>query len=125
MTDRCALTCAQTLPADPEVVARHQPMLFGIDRISSAYTAIKELPDYAKPACLLTFNEPNYAHLGNNASTSIVDPATAANLWPQLMEQYDPLGIQLIAPSPINCIGDVNCRNVGTAAGWLTAFQEV
>lgn len=92
--------------ADPEVIARHQPMLFGTDRISSAYAAITALPDYAKPSFLLTFNEPNYAHLGNNASTSIVHPATAASLWPQLMKQYGSLGIQLIAPSPINCIGD-------------------
>lgn len=100
-------------------------MVFGTDRIRSAYAAITARPDYAKPSFVLTFNEPNYAHLGNDASSNIVDPATAASLWPQLMAQYDPLGIQLIAPSPINCVGDVNCCNVGTAVGWLTAFQEV
>lgn len=100
-------------------------MVFGTDRIRSSYAAITALPKYAKPSFLLTFNEPNYAHLGNDMSTNIVDPATAASLWPQLLELFDPLGIQLIAPSPVNCAGDVNCRNVGTAAGWLTAFQEV
>lgn len=113
------------LSADPEVLARHQPMVFGTDRIRSSYAAITALPEYAKPSFLLTFNEPNYAHLANDISSNIVDPATAASLWPQLLELFPPLGIQLVAPSPINCAGDVNCRNVGTAAGWLTAFQEV
>ncbi|KAL3148572.1 hypothetical protein ABBQ38_014005 [Trebouxia sp. C0009 RCD-2024] len=110
--------------SDPEVLARHQPMVFGTDRIRSSYAAITALPEYAKPSFLLTFNEPNYAHLANDISSNIVDPATAASLWPQLLELFPPLGIQLVAPSPINCAGDVNCRNVGTAAGWLTAFQE-
>ena len=99
-------------------------MIFGSDRISSAYTAISRLPSYAKPAYLLTFNEPNYAN-GGIEDTNILDPATAASLWPQLRSRFDPLGIQLIAPSPITCSGDPNCRNVGTAAGWLTQFQQV
>ena len=59
------------------------------------------------------------------ASTNIVDPATAASLWPQLMSYFDPLGIELIAPSAIDCEGDPNCHNVETAAGWLSAFQLV
>ena len=100
-------------------------MVFGTDRIQSSYAAIAALPNYAKPAYLLTFNEPNYAHLGNGKSTNIVDPATAASLWPQLTQRLTPLGIQLLAPSAITCSGDPNCRNVQTAAGWISAFQEV
>ena len=99
-------------------------MIFGTDRIRSGYAAISALPSYAKPAHLLTFNEPNYAHMAVNG-TNIVDPATAASLWPQLTSRFDPLGIQLIAPSAITCSGDPNCRNVGTAAGWLSQFQSV
>ena len=100
-------------------------MVFGTDRIRGSYAAISSLPSYAKPSYLLTFNEPNYAHLGNDQSTNIVDPATAASLWPQLMQRFDPMGIQLLAPSAITCTGDPNCRNVETAAGWLAAFQQV
>lgn len=119
------LVCRDSLHvADPDIIVRHQPMIFGSDRISSAYTAINRLPSYAKPSYLLTFNEPNYANAGVE-DTNIMDPATAARLWPQLTSRFDPLGIQLIAPSPITCSGDPNCRNVGTAAGWLSEFQEV
>ena len=99
-------------------------MVFGSDRINSAYTAINRLPSYAKPSYLLTFNEPNYANGGVN-DTNIMSPATAASLWPQLMSRFEPLGIQLLAPSAITCSGNPNCRNVGTAAGWLSEFQEV
>lgn len=99
-------------------------MIFGTDRIKSGYAAITKLPSYALPSYLLTFNEPNYANMGNNA-TNIADPATAASLWPQLMDYFDPLGIQLLAPSAITCTGDPNCRNTETAAGWLAEFQAV
>ena len=100
-------------------------MVFGADRIDSSYAAITARPKYAKPAYLLTFNEPNFAHLGLDSASNVMDPATAASLWPQLLDQFSPLGIQLIAPSATTCVGDPNCRNVQTASAWLTAFQEV
>lgn len=79
------------------------------------------------PAYLLTFNEPNYIYSYGmtDDDTNVLDPATAARLWPQLMSHFNPLGIKLIAPSAINCGGDPNCQNVPTAAGWLSAFQTV
>ena len=110
--------------ADPTVIAKHQPMIWGTDRIQSGYAAITSRPSYAKPSYVLTFNEPNYA-FGGGTPTNVVDPVTAANLWPQLIAQYDPLGIQLIAPSAIDCAGDGNCKNTGTAVGWLTTFRDV
>lgn len=97
-------------------------MVFGSDRIISAFTAINRLPSYAKPSYLLTFNEPNYAN-GGVEDTNIMEPATAASLWPQLMSRF--AGIRLVAPSAITCSGDPNCRNVGTAAGWLSDFRAV
>ncbi|KAL3150709.1 hypothetical protein ABBQ32_000496 [Trebouxia sp. C0010 RCD-2024] len=106
---------------DPQVVARHQPMVWGTDRIDSSYAAISSLAN--KPPYLLTFNEPNYA-FGGGSPSNIVDPVTAAGLWPRLMSKFVPMGIQLIAPSPIDCAGDGNCHNVGTAAGWLTQFRD-
>lgn len=99
-------------------------MIWGTDRIQSGYAAITSRPSYAKPGYVLTFNEPNYA-FGGGTPTNVVDPVTAANLWPQLIAQYDPLGIQLIAPSAIDCAGDGNCKNTGTAVGWLTTFRDV
>ena len=112
--------------ADPAVIAKHQPMVWGIDRLATSYTAITARPSYAKPAYVLTFNEPNYNYAGTSpAPSNIVDPVSAAGLWPQLQAQYDPLGIGLIAPSPIDCAGDPKCQNVGTAIGWLSAFQSV
>ncbi len=97
-------------------------MVWGTDRIDSSYSNINGLA--TKPQYLLTFNEPNYA-FGGGTPTNVVDPVTAARLWPQLMSYFDPLGIQLIAPSAIDCSGDPNCYNVETAAGWLSAFQSV
>lgn len=123
----CASLCILTpsaMYADASVIAKHQPMVWGTDRLDSSYAAITAKPSYAKPAYVLTFNEPNYA-FGGGTPTNIVDPATAASLWPTLMSQYNPLGIGLIAPSAIDCAGDPNCRNTGTAAGWLTAFRDV
>ncbi|KAA6419317.1 MAG: hypothetical protein FRX49_10716 [Trebouxia sp. A1-2] len=66
---------------DPNVIARHQPMVVSPDRIHSSYDTILSLPSYAMPAYLLTFNEPNYIYsygtsnddtnaLNNNVSTS-------------------------------------------------------
>lgn len=97
-------------------------MVWGTDRIDSSYAAISSLAN--KPPYLLTFNEPNYA-FGGGSPSNIVDPVTAAGLWPRLMSKFVPMGIQLIAPSPIDCAGDGNCHNVGTAAGWLTQFRDV
>ncbi len=113
--------------ADPNVIARHQPMVVSPDRIHSSYNTITLLPSYAMPAYLLTFNEPNYIYSYGTSDddTNVLDPATAAGLWPQLVSYFDPLGIKLIAPSAINCKGDPNCQNVPTAAGWLSAFQTV
>ncbi len=113
--------------ADPNVIARHQPMVVSPDRIHSSYDTIRSLPSYAMPAYLLTFNEPNYIYSygTSNDDTNVLDPATAARLWPQLMNYFNPLGIKLIAPSAINCGGDPYCQNVPTAAGWLSAFQTV
>lgn len=113
--------------ADPNVIARHQPMVVSHDRIHSSYDTITSLPSYAMPAYLLTFNEPNYIYSYGmtDDDTNVLDPATAARLWPQLMSHFNPLGIKLIAPSAINCGGDPNCQNVPTAAGWLSAFQTV
>jgi len=96
--------------------------VWGTDRIDSSYSNINALA--TKPQYLLTFNEPNYA-FGGGTPTNVVDPVTAAGLWPQLLNYFDPLGIQLIAPSAIDCSGDPNCYNVETAAGWLSAFQSV
>lgn len=110
------------MAADPDVVAKHQPMVWGTDRIDSAYSAISALA--TKPTYLMTFNEPNYA-FGGGSPSNLVDPATAAGLWPKLMSKFGPLGIKFIAPSPIDCAGDSNCHNVGTAAGWLTQFRDV
>lgn len=42
--------------ADPSVIAKHQPMIWGSDRIQSGYNAIIARPSYAKPSYLLTFN---------------------------------------------------------------------
>ena len=96
-------------------------MVWGTDRIQTSYAAITALA--TKPQYLLTFNEPNF--LSGGGSSNVVDPTTAASLWPQLTGLFDPLGVQLIAPSPIDCTGDPSCRNVDTAAGWLSAFQTV
>ncbi len=102
-------------------------MLVSPDRIHSSYNTITSLSSYAMPAYLLTFNEPNYIYSYGTSDDdrNVLDPATAARLWPQLMGYFDPLGIKLIAPSAINCEGDPNCQNVPTAAGWLSAFQTV
>lgn len=103
-------------------------MVVSPDRIKSAYETITSLPSYAMPSYLLTLNEPNYIYSSGDATsstTNVVDSATAAGLWPQLTSLFDPLGIQLIAPSAINCEGDSDCQNVQTAAGWLSAFQTV
>ena len=108
--------------ADPAVIAKHQPMVWGTDRIDGAYSAISSLG--TKPSYLLTFNEPNYA-FGGGTPSNVVDPVTAAGLWPELMSKFNPMGIQLIAPSAIDCAGDGNCHNVGTAAGWLSQFRDV
>lgn len=97
-------------------------MVWGTDRIDGAYSTISALA--TKPTYLMTFNEPNYA-FGGGTPSNVVDPVTAAGLWPQLMSKFNPLGIQLIAPSPIHCAGDPNCHNVGTAAGWLSQFRDV
>lgn len=105
-----------------DVAARHQPMVWGTDRIDSAYSTISALA--TKPKYLLTFNEPNYA-FGGGSPSNVVDPVSAAKLWPQLMSKFNPLGIQLIAPSPIDCAGNPNCHNVGTAAAWLSQFRDV
>lgn len=111
---------------DPDVIVRHQPMVVSPDHIHSSYNTITSLPSYAMPAYLLTFNEPNYIYSYGTSDddTNVLDPATAARLWPQLMNYFNPLGIKLIAPSAINCGGDPNCQNVPTAAGWLSAFQK-
>lgn len=106
---------------DPAIIAKHQPIVWGTDRIDSSYSNINALA--TKPQYLLTFNEPNYA-FGGGTPSNVVDPVTAAGLWPQLMNYFDPLGIQFIAPSAIDCSGDPNCYNVETAAGWLSAFQS-
>ena len=104
-------------------------MVVSPDRIKSAYETITSLPSYAMPSYLLTLNEPNYVYSYGDATsgtaTNVVDPTTAAGLWPQLTSLFDPLGIKLIAPSAINCEGDPDCQNVQTAAGWLSAFQTV
>ena len=97
-------------------------MVWGTDRIESAFGAISSLA--TKPQYLLTFNEPNYA-FGGGTPSNVVDPVTAAGLWPQLMSTFGPLGIQFVAPSAIDCAGDGNCHNVGTAAGWLSQFRDV
>ena len=98
-------------------------MVWGTDRITSAAANIDALS--TKPQYLLTFNEPNYAYtFDGSVPTNVVDPTTAAGLWPQLTSLFSPLGIQLIAPSAIDCSG-ANCYNVQTAAGWLSAFQSV
>ena len=107
--------------ADPAIIAKHQPIVWGTDRITTSYDAISALA--SKPDYLLTFNEPNF--LSGGGGSNVVDPATAAGLWPQLTGLFDPLGVQLIAPSPLDCTGDPSCRNVETAAGWLSAFQTV
>ena len=107
---------------DPAIIAKHQPIIWGTDRIDSSYANIMALS--TKPAYLLTFNEPNFA-FGGGTPTNVVDPVTAAGLWPQITAYFDPLGIQLIAPSAIDCAGADGCANVGTAAGWLSAFQSV
>nr|QOL01295.1 putative extracellular protein TR9_096 [Trebouxia lynnae] len=106
---------------DPAIIAKHQPMVWGTDRIESAFGAISSLA--TKPQYLLTFNEPNYA-FGGGTPSNVVDPVTAAGLWPQLMSTFGPLGIQFVAPSAIDCAGDGNCHNVGTAAGWLSQFRD-
>ncbi|DBA93211.1 TPA: target of Sbf [Trebouxia sp. C0005] len=106
---------------DSAIIAKHQPMVWGTDRLDSSYSNINGLA--TKPQYLLTFNEPNYA-FGGGTPTNVVDPVTAAGLWPQLMNYFDPLGIQFIAPSAIDCSGDPYCHNVETAAGWLSAFQS-
>ena len=108
--------------ADPAIIAKHQPIIWGTDRIDSSYATISALA--TKPDYLLTFNEPNYA-FGGGTPTNVVDPVTAAGLWPQITAYFDPLGIQLIAPSAIDCAGASGCANVETAAGWLSAFQDV
>ena len=97
-------------------------MIWGTDRIDSGFASITALS--TKPQYVLTFNEPNYA-FGGGSPTNVVDPVTAAGLWPQIVNYATPLGIQLIAPSPIDCTGNPDCFNVGTAAGWLSAFQSV
>lgn len=101
-------------------------MIWGSDRINSSYTTIIARPAYAKPAYMLTFNEPNYAY-GGGTPSNINSPAQAAALWPQITSKFDPLGIQLLAPSAINCNlgGDPNCRYVGSITGWLNAFRKV
>ena len=115
---------AGCLFADASVIAKYQPMIWGTDRIQSGYASITALP--SPPAYVLTFNEPNYAFGGGaTIPTNVVDPVTAAGLWPTLMAQYDPLGVGLIAPSAITCAGDSNCYNTGTQVGWLTLFRDV
>lgn len=109
--------------SDPNVIERHQPMIWGSDRIQSGYDAIINRPDYAKLKYLMTFNEPNYAYGGGNPS-NILSPQEAAALWPQITSLFDPLNIQLIAPSPIDCAGDDNCKNVGSVEDWLDQFRE-
>lgn len=116
------LLCVCVCGADPSVASRHQPMVWGTDRIDGAYSTISALA--TKPTYLMTFNEPNYA-FGGGSPSNVVDPVTAAGLWPELMSKFNPLGIQLIAPSAIDCAGDPNCHNVGTAAGWLSQFRDV
>lgn len=108
--------------ADPSVIERHQPMIWGSDRIQSGYSTIMSLPAYAKPRYVMTFNEPNYA-FGGGIPTNILSPQQAAALWPQITSLFYPQGIQLIAPSPIDCSGDPFCQNVETVTGWLDQFQ--
>lgn len=110
--------------ADPNVYNKHQPMIWGSDRIQSGYTTIMAKP--VRPAYVLTFNEPNYAYGGGNP-TNINSPAQAAALWPNITSLFSPQGIQLLAPSAINCNypGDSNCRYVGSITGWLNAFKSV
>ncbi|KAL3160489.1 hypothetical protein ABBQ32_010800 [Trebouxia sp. C0010 RCD-2024] len=73
------------LTADPEVVRRHQPMVWGYDRIQSAYNTI--MAASTKPQYVLTFNvlyfycaEPNYAYSGGSP-TNVMTPEEAACYW--------------------------------------------
>ncbi|KAL0023820.1 hypothetical protein WJX77_008033 [Trebouxia sp. C0004] len=113
-----------TACTDPSVIAKHQPMIWGSDRIQSGYNTIKARPSYAKPSYLLTFNEPNYAY-GGGTPTNINSPQQAAALWPYIVGNFSSLGIALLAPSAINCAypSDANCRYVGSITGWLNAFK--
>ncbi|DBA70319.1 TPA: hypothetical protein ACH3X2_011741 [Trebouxia sp. C0005] len=109
---------------DSSVIAKHQPMIWGSDRIQSGYNTIIARPSYAKPSYLLTFNEPNYAY-GGGTPTNVNSPQQAAALWPYIVGNFSKLGIALLAPSAINCAypSDANCRYVGTITGWLNAFK--
>ncbi|DBB08856.1 TPA: hypothetical protein ACH3X3_007506 [Trebouxia sp. C0006] len=106
------------------VIAAHQPMIWGSDRILTGYNAIIARPSYAKPAYLLTFNEPNYAY-GGGTPTNVNSPQQAAALWPYIVGNFSSTGVALLAPSAINYAypSDPNCRYVGTITGWLNAFK--
>ena len=107
---------------DPKVIKKHIPMIWGTDRIQSAYSTIMNRPDYAKPKYVMTFNEPNYAYDGGSPS-NIATPKEAAALWPQITSLFAPLQIELIAPSPIDCSGNRFCRNQESMQEWLDSFR--
>ncbi|CAN0554626.1 unnamed protein product, partial [Ectocarpus sp. 8 AP-2014] len=50
---------------------------------------------------LLGFNEPNYGEQAN------LTPQEAADLWPQVRQQADDLGMELVSPAVNFCYG--NC----------------